>query len=738
MCHRRIVTVVLGLCCLAVLCLALLAGAVTPRSLASPVSASSPIAGPAVDLEQTVMEQAAQALGCGSSVGVVGTAYWIRCTVSPGHENDARIERYASEADAQAALAQASSAGIPAQFHGYPAYTRQYAQNPGSWLPMNHRYHGWQAGRWLIISHAFDDTHYTLARPPEVFSEAIYQAAIAQGLFSSTTLHQMYLPLLVRAGSDSALPDLLVDSMVIEADPGVLCGDPPPPLGLTVHFSNISDGDAGLFVLDANGEELFLPGLAAHSSSFARAETYVAGGPNTAFIDSTGLVAESDETNNQLSQMLPIPTPLPPCTPTHTPTPTSTATNTPTATRTPSPTPTATATSTATWTPTISPTSTWTPSATPTRTPTPSPTRTATPTVTSTPTSTATATPTSTFTPTPTPTATPCNPWIEFTFVPAYGSTQDLLGRVGCVIPADHKVAVYIYVAGWWTKPYWNNPLTPIAPDGTWVTDITTGGNDPLATQIAAFLVPNGYSPPSLGGAPTLPPELFAFPHLIVERNPPRTINFASRTWYVKVANWNADPGPCYYSDRPEDVWVDASGRLHLTLTYRNYRWYCTEIFATQPSGYGVYSFDLASRVDQLDRNVVLGLFTYDDTSSAYSHREIDIEFARWGVAGGPNAQYVVQPYTSPGHRHQFDLNLPSIQSTHTFTWTVGSAQFASYLATNPNTPLHAYSHVDSDIPPAGNGNPRINLWLYNGAVPSNGVNVEVIIESFTFAPAVQ
>ena len=345
--HRRIASVVLGLRFFAALGLALLAGAVTTRLLANPAAASSPIARPAVDLEQTVMEQAAQALGCGSSVGVVGTAYWIRCTASPGHENDACIERYASEVAAQSALAQASSAGIPVQFHGYPGYTRQYAQNPGSWLPMNHRYHRWQAGRWLIISHAFDDTHYAMARPPEFFSEAIYQTAIAQGLFSSTTLHQLYLPLLMRTGSDSALPDLRIDSMVIEADPGVVCGDPPPSLGLTVHFSNIGDGDAGPFVLDANGEELFLPGLAARGSNFARAETYVVGGPNTAFIDSTDLVAEGDETNNQLSQMLPIPTPLPPCTPTHTPTPAATATNTPT------PTPTATATNTPTPTPTV-------------------------------------------------------------------------------------------------------------------------------------------------------------------------------------------------------------------------------------------------------------------------------------------------------------------------------------------------------------------------------------------------
>ena len=44
-------------------------------------------------------------------------------------------------------------------------------------------------------------------------------------------------------------------------------------------------------------------------------------------------------------------------------------------------------------------------------------------------------------------------PTIEFTNVPQYGSFDDLQGRVTNVTPADYKVAVYIYVSGWWTKP---------------------------------------------------------------------------------------------------------------------------------------------------------------------------------------------------------------------------------------------------------------------------------------------
>jgi len=69
-------------------------------------------------------------------------------------------------------------------------------------------------------------------------------------------------------------------------------------------------------------------------------------------------------------------------------------------------------------------------------------------------------------------------------------------------------VAVYINVSGgWWTKPYFAQPLTSIAPDGTWSCDITTGGNDSSATEIAAYLVPAGYNPPLLSGQASLPAE---------------------------------------------------------------------------------------------------------------------------------------------------------------------------------------------------------------------------------------
>ncbi len=102
----------------------------------------------------------------------------------------------------------------------------------------------------------------------------------------------------------------------------------------------------------------------------------------------------------------------------------------------------------------------------------------------------------------------PGTPSMEFAYVPPYGSSNNLFGQVFHVNTDDYKVAVYIYVGGWWTKPTFANPLTNIGLDGSWECDITTGGNDPLATQIVAYLVPKTFSPPPMSGGQTLPPTL--------------------------------------------------------------------------------------------------------------------------------------------------------------------------------------------------------------------------------------
>jgi len=187
-----------------------------------------------------------------------------------------------------------------------------------------------------------------------------------------------------------------------------------------------------------------------------------------------------------------------------------------------SPTSTFTPTATYTSTPTFTPTDTPSPTATQTPTNTLTPTPTFTPTVTHTPTDTPspTATHTPTDTPTPTPTGTDqCNFVFEFTYVPPKGSISDLQGRVCGVVTAQFNIAVYIQVnGGWWTKPYWTQPTTSINVDGSWTTDITTGGIDETATKIVAYLIPVGVAPPLRSGQPDLPPELAPYPQIVVDR----------------------------------------------------------------------------------------------------------------------------------------------------------------------------------------------------------------------------
>jgi hypothetical protein len=335
-----------------------------------------------------------------------------------------------------------------------------------------------------------------------------------------------------------------------------------------------------------------------------------------------------------------------------------------------------------------------------------------------------------------------CPSPIQFTYVPPYGGTGNLQGRVDCFRPANYKVAVYIFVSGWWTKPYWASPLTSIRADGSWTCDITTGGTDRLATKIIAFLVPNGYNPPLMSGGPTLPTELFenSVAHVEVDRDPIfKTIEFSGYTWKIKASETPVGPGPNYFSDRAEDVWVDQNGQLHLNVVYRNGQWYSTEVFTAAPLGYGVYTFTLASRVDQLDKNVVLGLFTWDDTAPQYNYREIDIEFSRWGEEAGDNAQFVVQPWDHAGNRHRFNMVLQGNYSTHSFDWSADSIMFSSFQGhaslPAPGDEIESWLYTGADIPPAGAGNARINLWLLNGNPPSDGQGVEMIVESFRFAP---
>ena len=326
------------------------------------------------------------------------------------------------------------------------------------------------------------------------------------------------------------------------------------------------------------------------------------------------------------------------------------------------------------------------------------------------------------------------SPTIEFTDIPLYGSFSDLQGKVTNVIPTDYKVVVYIYVSGWWTKPSSASQLTDILGDNTWTCDITTGGSDQYATKIRAFLVPNGYTPPQMSGGQILPIELESYPNVETTRQQERHITFSGYDWIVKSSVIPVGPGLNYFSDSVQSVWIDELGQLHLKVINSGGTWYSAEVISVKSFGYGKYSFQTANRVDQLDKNVVAGFFTYDVAGPQY-YREIDIEFSKWGNDLDLNSQYVIQPWDVFGNRYRFDIALIGSESTHSFDWRENNITFQS--TEGPNV-IGSWKYTGSYIPSPGTENVRINLWLYDssntlGKPPSNGQEAELIVKKFEF-----
>ncbi|MBN1480542.1 T9SS type A sorting domain-containing protein [candidate division KSB1 bacterium] len=329
-------------------------------------------------------------------------------------------------------------------------------------------------------------------------------------------------------------------------------------------------------------------------------------------------------------------------------------------------------------------------------------------------------------------------PAIEFISIPPYGSTQDLSGRVRNVNPDDFKVAVYIFAegAGWWNKPTFAQPLTLIKSDSTWSADITTGENDINATRIRAFLLSAEINPILSAGLSCLPDSLetLSIASVSTERNS-GTLSFSGYTWWRKTSSTQVGPGPNYFSDSKQNVWVDDQGRLHLKITHRDGAWFCPEVILQDTLGYGTYDLLVESDLNELDKNIVFGFFTWDNDACDTHYNEIDIEFSRWKIDDSPNAQYVIQPWHRAGNRYQWSMPSNKKMSNHRMLWAADSLFFKSSVVhvsqAKVDSVVQMWTYKGSDIPTADQTTIRMNFWLVNGIPPSNNSESEIIIADF-------
>ncbi|HNX58829.1 MAG TPA: hypothetical protein PKK43_07005 [Spirochaetota bacterium] len=212
-----------------------------------------------------------------------------------------------------------------------------------------------------------------------------------------------------------------------------------------------------------------------------------------------------------------------------------------------------------------------------------------------------------------------------------------------------------------------------------------------------------------------------------------RTVEFSGYNWYVKASDEKVGPGPNIFSDSVTDVRVDENGWLHLKIDRNGAIWHCAEIVCADSLGYGTYSFELADPVNELDRNTVLGVFTWDDDAPPY-YREIDIELSRWGDADYADSQYVVQPYTVSGNMHRFETSYNG-GTVHSFAWSRDGVAFKS--AKTDGSLIESWNYTPdlsgTDYPVPGNEKLHINFWLLENSAPSDGVEKEVVIKKFSF-----
>jgi hypothetical protein len=133
------------------------------------------------------------------------------------------------------------------------------------------------------------------------------------------------------------------------------------------------------------------------------------------------------------------------------------------------------------------------------------------------------------------------------------------------------------------------------------------------------------------------------------------TLDFAGYPWTVKSSTSPVGPGPNIFD--ASGPFVDSSGALHLQIVDTGTGWESSEVILNPTLGYGTYRWTVDGPLSTLDPNVVFSLFTYDNSDTSPTNREIDFEASRFADAGEPtNAQYVVQPFWMPGNLQRITL----------------------------------------------------------------------------------
>ena len=325
-------------------------------------------------------------------------------------------------------------------------------------------------------------------------------------------------------------------------------------------------------------------------------------------------------------------------------------------------------------------------------------------------------------------------PSVQITKVPAAspgGPVQmDFIeGRVTNAKPGQ-QIFLYARSGIWWIQPFASQPVTKIQPDSTW------RNSTHLGTEYAAILAEPGYH--GATKIANLPAEGNGVISVATATGKPvaplvsKVIHFSGYDWAVRTAASDRGGQTNFYD--PANVWTDKNGFLHLRMEEHGGVWTCAEVSLTRSLGYGSYVF-VVQDIGRLGPSAVLGLYTVDDFRTDNVRSELDVEFSRWGLADGKNAQYVVQPFYVPENIYRFLA--PGGVLTHVFNWSADRASFKTVRGAVAGAGASTVSeHVfTSGVPSPAKETAHVGLYSYARSKGPPQQPVEVVIEKFEFLP---
>lgn len=209
-----------------------------------------------------------------------------------------------------------------------------------------------------------------------------------------------------------------------------------------------------------------------------------------------------------------------------------------------------------------------------------------------------------------------------------------------------------------------------------------------------------------------------------------RTIEFAGQTWEVR--SWGGNPGNGCWNADPESVWVDPDGYLHLKIRQVNGFWCQAEVRAANFATYGSHQFRIVSKLDELDPDLVFGMFLYGGDT-----HEIDVEVSDSLDSTTNRGSYAVHGPTNGLARLSFPLVLSGSYSTHAIQWYKDGIWFSSWHGHCAAAPcggvIANWNYTGAMNPlPAHNLRPIINLWINHGVTPTK--EHEIIVKDYHFS----